>query len=69
MEDDASVRNTIVTFLELEGYQVEAVSTTHEALEKLGGGGYPIVLSDIYLDERPGSTCWPRHARPIRAAR
>jgi len=54
VEDDASVRNTIVTFLELEGYQVEAVSTTREALEKLGGGGYPIVLSDIYLDERTG---------------
>ncbi len=54
VEDDASVRNTIITFLELEGYQVHAVSTTHEALRRLGERAYPIVLSDIYLDERTG---------------
>ncbi|MCC7236622.1 MAG: sigma-54-dependent Fis family transcriptional regulator [Bryobacterales bacterium] len=54
VEDDASVRNTIVTFLELEGYQVHAVATTHEALDRLGKHSYPIVLSDIYLDERTG---------------
>lgn len=54
VEDDASVRNTIITFLELEGYQVHAVSTTHEALRRLGEHAYPIVLSDIYLDERTG---------------
>lgn len=54
VEDDSSVRNTIVTFLELEGYQVDAVSTTHEALLRLDNQPYPIVLSDIYLDERTG---------------
>jgi DNA-binding NtrC family response regulator len=54
VEDDSNVRNTIVTFLELEGYQVDAVSTTHEALQRLDNQPYPIVLSDIYLDERTG---------------
>lgn len=54
VEDDSSVRNTIVTFLELEGYRVDAVSTTHEALKRLDEQSYPIVLSDIYLDERTG---------------
>ena len=54
VEDDSSVRNTIVTFLELEGYQVDAVSTTHEAMVRLDNQPYPIVLSDIYLDERTG---------------
>ncbi len=54
VEDDNSVRHTLTTFLDLEGYQVEAVSSTRAAMEKLLKGSYPIVISDIYLDERTG---------------
>lgn len=54
VEDDASVRTTIVTLLEVEGYQVEAVSSTREALRRLAEATYPIIISDIYLDERSG---------------
>ena len=54
VEDDASVRNTVSTFLELEGYAVDAVSSTREALARLQSEIYPIVISDIYLDERTG---------------
>src|SRR5450432_604687 len=54
VEDDLSVRTTMVTCLELEGYNVEAVATTREALECLARQTYPIVISDIYLDERTG---------------
>src|SRR6202023_2620533 len=52
--DDNSVRNTVSTFLELEGYAVDAVSSTREALSRLQSEAYPIVISDIYLDERTG---------------
>jgi DNA-binding NtrC family response regulator len=54
VEDDQSVRTTMVTCLELEGYTVEAVSSTHEAIDRLEHHSYPIVISDIYLDERTG---------------
>ncbi len=54
VEDDNSVRSTITTFLELEGYEVDAVSSTREAIDKLNRDSYPIVISDIYLDERTG---------------
>jgi DNA-binding NtrC family response regulator len=54
VEDDNSVRSTLVTCLELEGYQVEAVATTREALDRLGSHSFPIIVSDIYLDERTG---------------
>jgi DNA-binding NtrC family response regulator len=54
VEDDAGVRTTVATFLELEGYQVDAVASTHEAIQRLEQSGYPVVLTDIYLDERTG---------------
>ena len=54
VEDDDSVRQTVSMFLELEGYAVQAVSSTREALEKLTAQSYPVVVSDIYIDDRTG---------------
>src|SRR5580698_3555786 len=54
VEDDPAVRTTVVTFLELEGYSVDAVASTGEALERLSQNSYPIVISDIYIDDRTG---------------
>jgi DNA-binding NtrC family response regulator len=54
VEDDQSVRATMVMCLELEGYTVEAVGSTREAISRLEAQSYPIVISDIYLDERTG---------------
>jgi CheY-like chemotaxis protein len=50
VEDDPALQFTILTALEAEGYAVDAVSTTGEAIERLSGAAYPIVISDIYLD-------------------
>jgi DNA-binding NtrC family response regulator len=54
VEDDHSVRSTITTFLELEGYSVDAVSSTRDAINRLQTSSYPVVISDIYLDDRTG---------------
>src|SRR6266542_852200 len=54
VEDDPGVRTTIVTLLEMEGYTVDAVSSTYEAMERLAQNVYPIVISDIYIDDRTG---------------
>src|SRR5205814_7954178 len=54
VEDDTGVRTTIVNFLELEGYAVDAVASSDEALERLRQNAYPIVISDIYIDGRTG---------------
>jgi len=54
VEDDPSVRNTMLLCLEMEGYTADAVSSTHEAIQRLESQAYPIVISDIYLDERTG---------------
>ncbi len=54
VEDDPGVRETIVTCLEMEGYAVDAASSTSEAMERLGRESYPIVITDIYIDDRTG---------------
>ncbi|MBI3696220.1 MAG: sigma-54-dependent Fis family transcriptional regulator [Acidobacteria bacterium] len=54
VEDDAEARRTVLDFLELEGYSIDAVSSTDEALEKLSGAFYPVVISDIYIDRHSG---------------
>ena len=54
VEDDPGVRTTIVTCLELEGYEVDSASSTKEAIDRLSAISYPIVISDIYIDERTG---------------
>jgi DNA-binding NtrC family response regulator len=54
VEDDPALQFTIQTALEEKGYTVDAVSTTCEAMERLGDTAYPIVISDIYIDEGTG---------------
>jgi len=54
VDDDPSVRETLLTFLELENYQVDSAASTDEAIGKLQADAFPIVISDVYLDERTG---------------
>jgi DNA-binding NtrC family response regulator len=54
VEDDPALQFTVQTALEEQGYAVDAVSTTGEAMERLNDNVYPIVISDIYIDERTG---------------
>jgi DNA-binding NtrC family response regulator len=54
VEDDPALQFTIQTALEEKGYAVDAASTTDEALERLSENAYPIVISDIYIDQRTG---------------
>lgn len=54
VEDDHAVRTTLVNMLELEGYEVEAVGSTADAMSRLRANSYPIIISDIYIDDRTG---------------
>lgn len=54
VDDDPSIRETLVTFLELENYAVDSAASTEEAIAKLDAEAFPIVISDVYLDERTG---------------
>jgi DNA-binding NtrC family response regulator len=54
VEDDPALQFTIQTFLEANGYEVDAVSTTDDAADRINEYSYPIVVSDIYIDQRTG---------------
>ena len=54
VEDDAAFAKTMVELLEAEGYPVEEAGSTAAALERLAARAFPVVVSDIYLDERTG---------------
>jgi len=60
----------MVTVLELEGYQPEAVASTREAIARLAAepDPYSIVISDIYLTSAPASTCCTPRVSTIRCA-
>ena len=54
VEDDPALQFTIQIALEEKGYAVDAVSTTGDAIDRLEAKPYPIVISDIYVDEGTG---------------
>ena len=54
VDDDDALRTTFSMGLEAEGYAVDSVSSTREALVLLANRVYPLVITDIYLDERTG---------------
>jgi DNA-binding NtrC family response regulator len=54
VEDDPALQFTIQTALEEAGHAVDGASTTGEAIERLRDEAYPIVITDIYIDERTG---------------
>jgi DNA-binding NtrC family response regulator len=54
VEDDPALQFTIQTALEAKGYEVDAASSTGDALDRLSEASYPIVVTDIYIDERTG---------------
>jgi DNA-binding NtrC family response regulator len=54
VEDDDTWRDTLTTFLELNGYQVDGAGGTREANDRLRAERYSIVISDIYIDDKTG---------------
>ena len=54
VEDDPSLQETISRWLEFNKHSVGKASTGQQALEKLDGGGYDLVLLDWNLPDMAG---------------
>src|SRR5438128_10916423 len=54
IDDEAAIRESLETLLELEGYAVESASSGEEGLARLGDGSFDLVLLDLALLDRNG---------------
>ena len=54
IDDEAAIRESLETLLELEGYGVESASTGEEGLARIGERSFDLVLLDLALPDRHG---------------
>jgi DNA-binding NtrC family response regulator len=59
IDDEAEIRESLQTLLELEGYEVDAAATGEEGLAKLGEHPFDLVLLDLALPDRNGLELLP----------
>ena len=54
IDDEAAIRESLETLLELEGYEVEAAASGEEGLARIGDRPFDLVLLDLALPDRNG---------------
>jgi DNA-binding NtrC family response regulator len=54
IDDEAEIRESLETLLELEGYQVTTAATGTEGTVRAGEGSYDVVLLDLALPDKSG---------------
>src|SRR6266700_6455280 len=59
VDDEAEIRESLQTLLELEGYEVETAANGEEGLSKLGDQPFDLVLLDLALPGRSGIELLP----------
>ena len=59
IDDEAEIRESLQTLLELEGYEVETAGTGGEGLARLGEHPFDLVLLDLALPDRNGVELLP----------
>ena len=54
IDDEAAIRESLETLLEMEGYEVQSAATADEGLARIGDRPYDLVLLDLALPDRNG---------------
>src|SRR6266478_4033528 len=54
IDDEAAIRESLETLLELEGYSVESAATADQGLVRIGERPFDLVLLDLALPDRNG---------------
>jgi DNA-binding NtrC family response regulator len=54
IDDEAAIRESLETLLEMEGYEVQTAATADEGLTRIGDRPYDLVLLDLALPDRNG---------------
>src|SRR5216110_2796453 len=59
IDDEAAIRESLQTLLEIEGYDVETAATGEQGLAKLADRSFDLVLLDLALPDRNGIDLLP----------
>src|SRR5678816_3010972 len=54
IDDEAEIRESLQTLLEMEGYDVETAATGQQGLNRIGQRAFDLVLLDLALPDRNG---------------
>jgi response regulator RpfG family c-di-GMP phosphodiesterase len=54
VDDDATLRNALGRFLSNQGYSVDSASTGNEALQRIEGGSFSVLLLDVRMPGMSG---------------
>src|SRR5712691_1018337 len=54
IDDEAAIRESLETLLEMEGYDVQSAASAEEGLTRIGSRPYDLVLLDLALPDRNG---------------
>ncbi len=54
IDDEAAIRESLETLLEMEGYDVQSAATAEDGLTRVGDRPYDLVLLDLALPDRNG---------------
>ncbi len=54
IDDEAAIRESLETLLELEGYAVESAATADQGMARIGERPFDLVLLDLALPDRNG---------------
>jgi DNA-binding NtrC family response regulator len=59
IDDEAGIRESLETLLDMEGYEVDTAVTAEDGLARLGDRSYDLVLLDLALPDRSGMELLP----------
>ncbi len=62
IDDEAAIRESLETLLDIEGYEVHSAETAEDGLSRLGERSYDLVLLDLALPDRSGMDLLPEIA-------
>jgi DNA-binding NtrC family response regulator len=54
IDDEAAIRESLETLLEMEGYEVQSAATADDGMNRIGSRPYDLVLLDLALPDRNG---------------
>lgn len=64
VDDELGMRETLTDILETAGYEVDVAPDGVVALERLGGGGYDVVVMDVRMPHLDGVSVLQRMGPP-----